>query len=174
MDIKKCFQLGLTLMGFGLAAAVSLAIVYLATEPTIAKEKETETISAMKTVLPAADRFEKLSPDIYVGQKLWPKTKETYFPVGKVFRVSAMGYGGLVEMLVGINQSGKITGIQVLSHQETPGLGDRITKAIFLKRFIGKSKKDPIEPKVDIDAIAGATISTRAVCNGARQALEKF
>jgi len=60
----------------------------------------------------------------------------------------------------------------VLKQKETPGLGSAITKMSFLQQFIGKSLKDRLAPKEDIDTITGATISTRAVCDGIKQALK--
>jgi electron transport complex protein RnfG len=56
---------------------------------------------------------------------------------------------------------------------ETPGLGTKAFSPQFLGQFVGKSVKDPIKPKEDIDAITGATITSRAVCKGVKSALKK-
>ena len=95
-----------------------------------------------------------------------------------VFAVSALGYGGPIELMLGINPQGIITGIQILKHSETPGLGAKINEETFLKQFVSKNtqninwalKKDGGE----IDQISGATISPRAVVGAIHQGLLFF
>jgi len=89
-------------------------------------------------------------------------------------RVAVQGYGGPVSLLVGFTEDGRLFNYSVLEHQETPGLGARIGDASFregvTKNADGESRPvDTTNWKVrkdggDIDAIAGATISSRAVC----------
>ena len=77
--------------------------------------------------------------------------------------------------MVGIDKNNKITGIEVISQQETPGLGAKIKESSFLQQFIGKTLEE-LKIKKDggkIDAVTGATISSRAVTNGVRQAIEQ-
>jgi electron transport complex protein RnfG len=98
-----------------------------------------------------------------------------------VLGVAVVGYGrgfsGPVKIIVGIDTKGVITGIEVLSHLETPGLGARITENFFLNEFKGKQLGDEIKIKRDggdIDAITGATVSARAVSEGVEAALTLF
>ena len=74
-------------------------------------------------------------------------------------------------MLVGVDPELRVKGMKILSQRETPGLGTNVEKPKFQKQFIGKGMKDAIEPKKDIDAITGATISSRAVCEGVKTVL---
>ena len=147
----KIVKLGVILAIFCTISAGMLAFVYLFTQPRIELNSKLALEKAKLEVLPASGK-------------------------GKAISVSPRGYSGPIEMLVGVDPKGKVSGVKILSQRETPGLGAGIVKPSFLKQFIGKSSKDPIEPKKDIDAITGATISSRAVCEGVRDALslERF
>ena len=84
--------------------------------------------------------------------------------LGYVFRASTFGYGGPVVVMVGVSsRDQRIAGVVVLEHQETPGLGSNITNPDFLNQFAEKPVDDPFRLGQDIEAIAGATISSRAV-----------
>ncbi len=100
------------------------------------------------------------------------------------FTVTATdGYGGPMEILLGIDVKGRLLGVRVLSHTETPGLGDKIevSKSDWIKSFNGKGldnlsgsdwavKKDGGQ----FDAFSGATITPRAVINAVHRALQAF
>lgn len=99
---------------------------------------------------------------------------------GKTFAVafesSAKGYHGEVGVMVGVNaEKNEVSGISIVSHSETPGLGARITETDFTDSFQGKSLENELT-KDDINALSGATLSTNGVVsavNGARQLYEK-
>ena len=143
----KIIKLALILTIFCVISAGALAFVYLFTEPKIKLNQKLSYDSSVKEVLPQP---------------------------GRAIPVSARGYSGSINMMVGVDKSGKIIGVKVLKQTETPGLGANVSNPGFLNQFIGKTAKDQIEPKKDIDAITGATISSRAVCKGVKDALEKF
>lgn len=94
--------------------------------------------------------------------------------IGYAFRVSPAGYGGAIDMVVGIDTKGKVAGIKILSMRETPLLGMRASEPGFLRQFTGKTFRDPLLAKKDIDAVTGATITSQAVANGVKQALAKY
>ncbi|MCL4720552.1 MAG: RnfABCDGE type electron transport complex subunit G [Gammaproteobacteria bacterium] len=94
--------------------------------------------------------------------------------------VAADGYVGPIHMLVGITADGRILGVRVTRHAETPGIGDAIDarRSDWIGRLTGRSLSDPAPERWrlsrdggDFDAIAGATISSRAVVNASREAL---
>lgn len=145
--MPKFLKLGLTLMIFCAVSAGLLAAVFLLTDPIIKLNAKLVYENSVKEVLPAA---------------------------GKAVEVSPRGYAGPVRMLVGVSLDGKVIGLKIIEQKETPGLGSNITSRKFLGQFIGKTINDPIQPKQDIDAITGATISSRAVCNGVREGLRRF
>ncbi|MBF0545958.1 MAG: FMN-binding protein [Candidatus Riflebacteria bacterium] len=82
------------------------------------------------------------------------------------------GYSGPIELLVGIDDSGGITGVEILSHSETKTFVEGIEDEWFLKQFNGKTLKAPIVPFKDIDGITHATVSVNAICNGVHACLE--
>ena len=90
------------------------------------------------------------------------------------FVVDANGYGGPIRMIVGVDPAArKLTQVKVLEHSETPGLGARITEPAFLRQFENKSIDDAFAAKQDVDAIAGATVSTLAVAATIKAALSE-
>ena len=95
---------------------------------------------------------------------------------GYAFLAVGVGYGGDISILVGLEDSETVKGIIILSHIETPGIGDRIEGADFLDQFIGLNIND-VSLKRDggqVDALAAATISSRAVVDAVREtAMEK-
>ena len=90
---------------------------------------------------------------------------------------SSKGYGGAIKMLVAVTEEGKVVDFSILEHNETPGLGDNAQKPAFRNQFKEKGVshlqvvKDPSN-KEDIQAMTGATISSRAVTLGVRQAVD--
>jgi len=94
---------------------------------------------------------------------------------GFVFNVSPKGYGGSIDVTVGIGSDGAVTGVRLGDNKETPGLGTKVAEAPFINQYGGKNIKESFElvkkpPSGNqIQAITGATISSRAV-NSAVQA----
>lgn len=144
----RSIRMGMILAIFCVVAAWGLAYVYRFTQPRIEANAKIALENFKREVLPAAGK-------------------------GEAVQVTVRGYSGVIEMLVGVDENGRVSGVKILSHKETPGLGANVAKPGFLQQFVGKSPEDPIEAKKDIDAITGATISSRAVCSGVREALEK-
>lgn len=92
--------------------------------------------------------------------------------IGYAFLGVGVGYGGNIDIVVGMENKTTVKGIAVIAHAETPGLGDKILAPDFTDKFVGL---DISEVKLTrdggkIDAITGATISTQAVVDGARNA----
>lgn len=176
----------LTLITAG--AGLVLSLVESVTREPIAEQRRQETLRALKSVLPPADN----APDEDTVQLLTGQDKRgrdvyrTFFRgrqgttlSGIAFQVIAPdGYSGNIAVMVGIDPAGTVAGIEILSHNETPGLGDKIALPDFKGNFVGKNltnadwrvKKDGGE----FDQITGATISPRAVVGAVRKGLEFF
>ncbi len=99
------------------------------------------------------------------------------------FQVTGLGYAGPIELILGLDPQGRILGARVLSHRETPGLGDRIeaTKDDWILGFEGLSLGDPPESRWavkkdggDFDQFSGATITPRAVVGAFKKGLQLF
>ena len=90
---------------------------------------------------------------------------------------SATGYHGVIEIMVGVGLDGKLTGISIMTHTETPGLGARIVEPDFTDQFRGQELSDELKLSSDggqVDGISGASISSKGVVTAVRKALELF
>lgn len=95
---------------------------------------------------------------------------------GVALKTQIKSYGGKLELMVGISEAGEITGVKILTHQDTPGLGTQPMKSEYLEQYIGLTTlpADHIDDDESIDAITGATISSNAIYNGVKLALDDF
>lgn len=181
-------RLVLALTLITVAAGLLLSLVESLTREPIAEQRRLATLRALQTVLPAFDN----SPDadtvqlIYGQDKRGRELKRTFYRGRQGSKVSGIafpviapdGYSGNIAMMVGIDSGGKVVGLEILNHAETPGLGDKITRDEFKGQFKGKSllgvdwrvKKDG----GDFDQITGATISPRAVVNAVHRGLQFY
>ena len=176
----------LTLITAG--AGLILSLVETVTREPIAEQRRLATLRALKAVLPPADN----SPDedtvlLLTGKdKRGRDTSRTFFRgrqegelSGVAFKVVAPdGYSGNITVMVGIDPEGTVAGIEILSHNETPGLGDKIEQPVFKGIFVGKNLKNADwrvkKDGGEFDQITGATISPRAVVGAVRNGLEFF
>ncbi len=176
----------LTLITVG--AGLVLSLVESATREPIAEQRRLETLRALQAVMPPVDNSPDADTvDLLVGKdKRGRDVKRTFFRgrqngalSGVAFKVVAPdGYSGNIDIMVGVDPDGVVSGIEILTHAETPGLGDKITFPEYKQGFVGKSldnadwrvKKDGGE----FDQITGATISPRAVVGAVKKGLEFF
>ena len=91
---------------------------------------------------------------------------------GYVIEVLAPGgYGGDIDMMTGINAAGEVTGMSVISHAETSGLGSKATDPNWQSQFVGSTEDVSVtKDGGTINAITGSTITSRCVCNGVNAA----
>ncbi|MDD3704709.1 MAG: RnfABCDGE type electron transport complex subunit G [Clostridiaceae bacterium] len=169
-------------------AAAALGFTNSATYDRIQEQQVIASAEAKKAVLPDAEEFENL--DEAALTEIKSNTKYNYITeiyvakaagnvIGYAIQVAPKGYGGEVEVVVGITNDGNIQGIKVGNNSETPGLGKKAATADFQDQYVGATWESPIDviknatPKGnEIAAISGATITSRAVTDGVNQALE--
>ena len=173
---KEIIKIGCILFAITAIAALLLAVVNNITAPVIAENQLTKTYASMGVVMPDAKTFEKIDTsgvaNITEAYKALDDSNNT---IGICVISSSFGYGGEVKVLTGISD-GKVTGIDILSHSETPGLGAKATNDDFKNQFTEKEgsvnvvKKNAKEN--EINAISGATITSNAVCNCVNIALD--
>jgi len=135
------------------------------TKAIITKQKEDKTLAQLEQIFPDMDNF-KFKEEIYIVYR-----KEDV--LGYAFTAAGKGYGGEISTLVGIDNDYKIKLINVLSNNETPGLGTKIIDESFTGQFKGLGI-DELEIKSEggkIDAITGATISSKALTSSVKEAL---
>jgi len=172
--MKKALHMIAVLGAISIVSGGSLASVYIITEPIIEKRHIEEIQNIALQVLPNAvfelgeAALEGRIPDRLVG-----KDKSGNI-LGVVYVAKGRGYGGWINVVVGIRKDGTVTGVRIAQHRETPGLGSGVTEASFLKQFINRSVKDFTSGRFEVDAITGATISSRAVASAVKAAAERF
>jgi len=159
-----------------LLATLVLAVTYEVAKPRMAEQARLAEETALKQILPDADSFTQKTVD---GISYFEAMKGRDL-TGYCVRVTGEGYGGYIRMMVGIDPSGVIKGVMVLKHHETPGLGSKIGEirpgekdAWFLRQFVGKGARS-VDVKRNIDAITGATISSRAVTDAINKTVGEF
>lgn len=167
---------GIILLIICLCASFVLSVTYKFTHSRIEAQQVLEEKEALDEVFPEATNFESKTLD---GETYYV-AKQDNQDLGYIIRATTKGYSSLIKMLVGCDSKGEIKGIKILSQEETPGLGSKINeirygdkRPWFLKQFEGKNAKD-IELKKDIQAIASATISSKAVLEGVKKSVKDF
>ena len=172
-------------------AAGSLAVMNAVTKEPIASYEKRAREAALREVFADADEFVDIQPDrawealredlkkggVFLIQD-WEALRKGQKP-GHVFLIRVQGYSGPVTLMFGTDSSGAVTGLVILSHTETPGLGAKIITAKFRDQFRNKRPEQLILRKHDpargqIDAVTGATISSRAVTRALSTTIESF
>jgi electron transport complex protein RnfG len=176
-NILGMLKLGAILAAFAATLCVMLAFVYAGTRPIVEQRERSDLEAALKESFPEADSFEAIegmqSPDDSVAIESAHKAVNGGEIIGAVLSVSRAGYSGQIRMLVGVSLNGVITGVKIMSHSETPGLGanassasyfvDRERRTTFYGQFAGKNISDPFEVRKDVEVITASTITSRAV-----------
>lgn len=148
-----------------LVAVVLLMYVSNITRVKILEQREAKILNQLKNIFPDMEKYE-LKDDIYIILKDGKSISYAFIAKGK-------GYGGEIQTLVGIDKDFAVKEIIVLSNSETPGLGSKITLSSFTDQFKGLKSKEVVLNKDGgrVDAISGATISSRAVTDSVRDEL---
>ena len=166
-------RLALTLLIITSVVAAALAGVNAITEPAIAKLTAEKTQKAIEAVLPGGFDTEitdyadatGLVSKVYAGAN------------GYAFEVTPGGFDNTITMMVGVDHEGNVMGISVVSHTETAGLGAVAAATTsdgesFRGQFVGKGGSVSVaKDGGEINAITGATITSRAICVGVNAAL---
>lgn len=169
----------LTLFLVAAIAAMALGAVYSVTKEPIAIAKQKKLEMAIKAVLPEFDSLKILKVQDAGGSDslTFYFTSKNNEPVGvAVNTFTNEGFSGFIEIMVGFLDDGTIYNTAVLSHKETPGLGDKMDKkkSNFPDQFSGKNPEDFVlkvkKDGGDVDAITAATISSRAFCDAVSRA----
>lgn len=169
--IKKVAKISLILFVISLTTALLLSLTNEFTADIIAAGQLEKKNESMSKVIPATE-YNPISNEpgvyeLYAAQN----GKKT---VGYAVSLSEKGYGGDIDMMIGILPDGTVNGISIIEMSETPGLGDNAKKPEFINMFSG-IKNDEIALSKDggkIEALSGATVTSRAVTKGVKRAVE--
>lgn len=179
MKKNSILKMGLILLAICAVAGLLLGIIYESTKDIIAEKKESVNQAAYRKVLPEAEDMTRLE----VPESESSEVLEVYeSDAGYAIKIMAKGYAGDdLEMAVGIDHEGIVTGVCIISHGETPGLGAKATEAEFLDQYKGKSTAEPLTvtktgaaADTEIDAITGATKTSNGVTAGVNRAFAYY
>ncbi len=170
--MRDMVKMGLILLLITAVSGLVLGVTNSMTEGIIMERALENDRASLEELLGEADSFEPVEGaeidnvsmvrDVFAG-------REGDTVIGYAIKLAPNGYGGEIEMMVGITND-EISGVEILSQTETPGLGSKITEPDYTDRFSGLSA----DGDVSVDAISGATVSSDAVVNGVNTAVSLY
>ncbi|MDA8169928.1 MAG: RnfABCDGE type electron transport complex subunit G [Nitrospiraceae bacterium] len=177
--MKEIIKITLNLMVVFIVSGVILSLVYANAKPKIERNEAIEKEKALKSLMPEASNIavqgtyepmEGKMAEYYVAKDKDGKV------LGYIASSYSKGYSSIINLLVAVGTDMKIKAINILHQEETPGLGDDIGKQYFQDRFKGKALDQLEVVKLPdpnkIEAVSGATISSRAATKGVRTGVE--
>ncbi len=186
---------GLILGGFALVATALLAGTHALTKDRIARQKAQQTLSVLNALIPERLHDNDFYEDCtlvrsrqYLGssepQPVFLARKDGQPVAAAIEALAPDGYNGAIALIVGVDYaSGKVMGVRVLEHKETPGLGDKvdIRKSPWVKSFDGQAPRDEKDNSWAVrkdggqfDQFTGATITPRAVVKAVGNVVHYF
>jgi len=192
--VRSMFRAAGLLAGFAVFGGLLVAITWESTEERIAENERAFLLRSLADVLPEGAYDNAVHEDFVTvtdAALLGTAAPVTVYrarlrnrPVGVVMTpVAPAGYSGPIRLLVGILADGTVSGVRVVAHRETPGLGDKIEveRDDWILRFAGRSLGQPPRERWAVrrddgafDQFTGATITARAVVSAVRDALIYF
>lgn len=178
MEKNSNLNLILVLTTIGIVSALLLTFVFEWTTPYISANEAETRRQAINEVLPGSERVEEVEID---GEIFYEAYDEQDSQIGVATQHSGPGYNGMINVMVGVDlNSEEVINISIVGHEETPGLGARITEEGYKSNYQDKPFGDytgvstePSDP-MEVQTIAGATISSEAVIRIVEDAVEKI
>ncbi|MGI6538639.1 MAG: RnfABCDGE type electron transport complex subunit G [Caldicoprobacterales bacterium] len=173
--MPNTLKMGFKLLLITVIATFALALTQMITEEPIKVRAEKASNEARTAVLSSADEFIELEVD----EEAYPNVIRAFKGLadgnleGYVFQVSNRGYGGNLEVLVGFNNEGTLSGLRVISHKETPGLGAKVQDSHYCEQYKGLPVDEEISSN-EINVISGATVSSNAVTSAVNHAIDFY
>lgn len=175
---NEYIRLGGVLLLITSVVALLLGFFNSITVDVIASTAEKNKIAAMQSIMPAASSFEPLECEIPEGSSIaevYGAYDSAGTSVGYCFTLTPKGYGGQLTIMAGIDTALSVTGVDIVSHSETPGLGANADDAKWLSQFVGKTEGLTVVKTVpqnnQIQAVTSATITSKAVTGAVDSAL---
>lgn len=176
--MKETIKLGLILLIITVVSAGVLAISNNLTKDKIAELEIAGSLASLKEIFDESKTFKLIDEtkqneiiasngsvveifEVYDGDNLY----------GYAIKTKSKGFGD-TDMIImsGFSQDGNLTGIRILEHSETEGIGSKATKPEFIDKFVGKGA----DSEITVDNISGATYTTKGVLAGVNAAREVF
>jgi len=176
--MKEMLKITLSLVAIFIVAGMIMGITYKYTAPVRFAAEKKEKEEALKEMAPEATDPIKQAGDWTANNKPYEYYNATSSgkSVAYIASTAGKGYSSYIKMLVSLSPDLKIRDVKILGHEETPGLGDQVEDKIFLDQFKGKTLPQIIlvkgETKENIQAVSGATYSSRGVTKGVKDAVQ--
>ena len=192
--LKHASKTAITLIAFAVVFTALLAFIFQITKVPIEKSEAAARLSLFRQIVPQSMHNNDLltdtltiAPNNLLGNKqptIANRARINNEPAAVIIEAIAHdGYSGDIKLLIAIKADGSISGVRVLAHKETPGLGDYIdiAKDNWIKLFDNESLLKTTEPQWKVkkdggefDYMAGATITPRAIVKAVHKALQYF
>ncbi|MEX0900402.1 MAG: electron transport complex subunit RsxG [Gammaproteobacteria bacterium] len=191
-DVRNALVAATVLAAFALAGTALVTTAEHSTRARIADNERQALLESLALIVdparydndPLADTIQLADVRLGDGPITVFRARRADEPVAAVFAVTAPdGYAGPIRILVAVNVDGTVSGVRVIAHRETPGLGDPIdaSRSDWIHTFAGRSLGDPPRARWTVrkdggafDQFTGATITPRTVVHAVRRALEFF
>lgn len=169
--VKQYLKMGVPLLLIIIAAILILTLVNALTAGTIARHAEEKRQAALASVMPGASVFSEMYSEDTTIERISGAYDGTTF-LGYCVEVAPKGFGDTINLMVGIDFNGSVTGVSILEHSETAILGGKAADPAFLNQYIGKSGSITVNNGSNaIQAVTGATITSKAITQGINTAL---
>lgn len=171
---KEMLGVLLKLVVLSVVAATVLGAVYIPTQEQLKIYEQEQKELALIDVMPLADHFDPVKSG---EQILYYRALDADNNlVGYSFFHDQSGSQSVITLSGGVDTDYKVTGVKIMSHAETPGLGAKIVESAFTDQFKGVAESDLRLSKNDgvIDAITGASISSQAVIDGIQAKIDEI
>ena len=185
--MNETVKLGLTLFLITAISAFILSMSNNITEPVIAEANLIKDQEAKKELISDADNFKEADQDLLNKvNSLDEEILEVYQAekneeiIGYTFKALTKGYGGNIEFIVAISTNGEVSGLKILNHSETPGLGENITKDYFYESFEDKAINSELiavespSGENEVQALTSATMTTDAVVDKVNEIIDVY
>lgn len=149
--------------------ALMLGAINAVTADKIEENRIAEFMEAVDVIFPESDSIHQLDIAVESPVDVVYEVNKNNELIGYCIKVLANGFDGEIDLIVGVDISGTILGVKIVSHSETPGLGSRVADDEYLESYVGLS--GTVKFKNGIDAVAGATVTSKAVLSGVNAAL---
>ena len=170
--MRETGKMGIRLLIVCAVAGLCLALTYSITQPKIEEQERLAEQEAYMALFPEGAAFNEVDKGNAADEvsKIVEVKDNAGARLGYCVSVAPGGYKGAININVGVKADGTLSGIRIGSNSETAGLGARIAEPDFYEQYAGQAP--PTNLGEQIQAITGATISSRAVTNGVNLAFE--
>ncbi|MBQ2766293.1 MAG: RnfABCDGE type electron transport complex subunit G [Clostridia bacterium] len=170
-DTKTILGITVKLLVISMITALILSCVNALTADKIAENIAREKADAIMSIFPSADGNEQLNVAFETMSALYMVNSGSK-TIGYAAEVTPLGFGGKMSLMIGVNSDGTLAGVKMISHSETPGLGNRAGAPEYLSQYIGKNMKALDTDGIDV--ITGSTVSSNAILDGVKAALSAY